>query len=388
MSPKTTHQTNHQKNKTLNILMFLSNPLLVDPRVHKEAKALIDAGHHVTIIVWDQHNEHPPTETIDNIHIHRIHNTPLMNLLPNNILRNPLWWHQAYKKAQHLIHNNKQTYDIIHCHDLDTLKIGVKLKKNYNITLIYDAHEIFHIMLKDLHPLTAYYTKKLEKKLIKHVDHIITINQPFKNYFTTQYQKPTTIVMNCKDLIYTTYEPPHNKTFTLIYIGLMIESRYFPDILTLIGNLTNIKLILAGKKEALYEKIQTLSKNYPNIEFLGTIPTKDILPLTRKANATFILADQKGQHHLNVFNKQFEAMVCGRPLIVTKGTYAAEMTEQLNCGITVDYNKSSIQNAITALRDNPQLSETLGKNAFNAAKKTYNWKNEQQKLINTYKMIT
>jgi len=35
--------------------MLLSNPLVVDPRVHKEERALVIRGHDVTVIVWDRH---------------------------------------------------------------------------------------------------------------------------------------------------------------------------------------------------------------------------------------------------------------------------------------------------------------------------------------------
>lgn len=167
----------------------------------------------------------------------------------------------------------------------------------------------------------------------------------------------------------------------------MIKSRFFPQILEIVGNLDGVKLILAGKKEALFNDMKELSKDYKNIEFLGTVPTKDILTLTRKSDATFVIAELKGQRHLNVFNKQFEAMVCGRPILVTKGMYAAEMTEELECGLTVDYNKESVKNAIIMLRDNKQLCEELGKNAFKAAKERYNWEKEKMNLLNVYRTI-
>jgi glycosyltransferase involved in cell wall biosynthesis len=88
-----------------------------------------------------------------------------------------------------------------------------------------------------------------------------------------------------------------------------------------------------------------------------------------------------------VYNKQFEAMVCGRPIIITKGIYAAEMTEKLNCGLTAEYNKESVKEAIIKLRDNSDLCEKFGRNAFNAAKKQYNWENEKKNLLKVYEEI-
>jgi glycosyltransferase involved in cell wall biosynthesis len=193
--------------------------------------------------------------------------------------------------------------------------------------------------------------------------------------------------MNCKDLAYKEYKKTSNDVFTIIYIGIMGKKRFFPEIIELVGNLDGVKLILAGKKELLYDEMEKLSKKYKNVEFLGTIPTKDILPLTRRSDATFVLTDTKGQTQMNVFNKQFEAMVCGRPIIITKGTYAAEMTEKLKCGITVEFTKESVEKTIIYLRDNPKKVVELGKNAFNAAKTKYNWKNEKTKLIKVYEEL-
>ena len=132
----------------MKILMILSKPFMTDLRVYNEAKALTDAGHNVTIIVWDRRKEYKNEDEVNNIKIIRIHNTTLMKILPNDILRNPLWWRNAYKKAIKL-YNGKFRFDVVHCHDLDTLKIGVKLKKKTGCKLIYDSHEIFGHMIED-----------------------------------------------------------------------------------------------------------------------------------------------------------------------------------------------------------------------------------------------
>jgi glycosyltransferase involved in cell wall biosynthesis len=224
--------------------------------------------------------------------------------------------------------------------------------------------------------------------LIKHVDHIITVDDPFKKYYENLTEKPVTTVMNCKDLVFNRYEPPKNKTFTIVYIGIMTRRRFFPKIIDIVSELNNVKLILAGKKEGIYHEMEEYAKRYSNVEFRGTIPTKDILKLTRAADALFLIVDNTNkQAKIVVFNKQFEAMVCGRPIIITKGIYAAEMTERLKCGLTVEYNKESVKEAIIKLRDDPDLCEKLGRNAFNAAKKQYNWENEKKNLLKVYEGV-
>ncbi len=86
-------------------------------------------------------------------------------------------------------------------------------------------------------------------------------------------------------------------------------------------------------------------------------------------------------------NKQFEAMVCGRPVISTKGTRIGEITKQEKCGLVVDYTKEALRDAIIKLRDSPELCKELGKNALKVAIKKYNWELEEKKLIKLYKTL-
>lgn len=372
----------------MKILMILSNPFMVDPRVHKEAKALVENGHEVTVIVWDRKKKYKPEETVDKIKLIRIHNKGLLKIMPNDIFRNPVWWRKAYKKALQ-IYKNGYKFDVVHCHDLDTLQSGVWTKQKTGCKLVFDAHELWgHLIEGSVPKFVVKRSFKMEKKLVKKVDHIITVSKPFYKYFTSISNKPVTMVRNCKDLKYSKYEKPPDKTFNLLYIGGMKKKRFFPEIIDITGSLKNTKLTLAGKKEDLYYQMKEYSKKYNNIEFLGTIPTPEILPLTRKCHATFIIVDPSSKHYQKtLFNKQFEAMVTARPIIVTKGTYAGEMTDENKCGITVEYNKESVRKAIIQLRDNPQLVEELGKNALKTAVEKYNWEKEKTKLLKIYEEL-
>jgi len=263
------------------------------------------------------------------------------------------------------------------------------LANKFNIKLVYDAHELWgYLIEKNVPKFVVNKAFSMEKKLVKNTDHIITVSKPFLDYFKSISTKQVTLVMNCKDLIYKKYEPPKNNIFTLLYIGGMKKQRFFPEIIDIIGEIPDIRLILAGKTEDLYLQMKKYSNRFSNVEFKGTIPTDNILPLTRSSDATFIIVDPTSKHYQRtLFNKQFEAMVCGRPIILTKGTYAAEMTKDLNCGLIVDYNIKSVRGAIKKLMDDPKLCEDLGCNAFKAAKEKYNWDIEKNNLYKVYEEI-
>ena len=158
--------------------MTLANPFTHDPRVYNEARSLVKAGHKVTVLAWDRKGENPPKELKDGINIVRSYNTKFMDILPYDIFRLHFWWNKGYRDALRL--HNEEPFDVIHCHDLSSLPIGVKLKKKLSLPLIYDAHEIWGYMVaKDL-PWWRYYLWK-EKSLLKYVDEIITVGEEYKN---------------------------------------------------------------------------------------------------------------------------------------------------------------------------------------------------------------
>ena len=375
----------------MKILMLLSNPFMVDPRVYKEAKTLIEAGHEVTVVVWDRKDEYESESIIEGIRVIRVKNRGLMNLLPNDIFRNPLWWINAYKKGLELYRSGNFTYDVVHCHDLDTLLSGVLLKRKLGVKLVYDAHEIFGYMISwDVPKIVTKFAFILEKTLVSYVDNIITVSEPVIDYFKSITDKPITLVMNCKEMTIQNHQPPNSNVFTLAYIGVLHRRRFFPELVDTIGRIDDVKLLLVAKQEnmKLYESVKNKSKAYNNIEFLGTIPYEKVIPMTLKSNAVIsIVDDSHPSTKIGIMTKLFDAMACGRPIIVSDNIYSANFVKQHDCGLVVSYDPKSISEAVIKLRDNPSLCKKLGTNGFRAAKRYYNWEIQKERLLNLYSQM-
>jgi glycosyltransferase involved in cell wall biosynthesis len=75
-------------------------------------------------------------------------------------------------------------------------------------------------------------------------------------------------------------------------------------------------------------------------------------------------------------------MMCGRPILVNKGTSTAKKVLEENCGLVVDANNiEEIREAIIKLRDNPELCRELGANGRRAYEERYSWEIMEQRLI-------
>jgi len=371
----------------MKILMTLSNPFTHDPRVYNEAQSLVKEGYDVTVLGWDRKKENMPREIKDGINIIRSYNTKFMDLIPYDILKLHLWWNKGYKDAIKLY---KETpFDVVHCHDLSSLPIGIKLKKKLDLPLIYDAHEIWgYMVVKDFTKLWASYYLRKEKSIIKHVDKIITVNQPLKDYFSEISNKEITIIMNCKNLREKKNTIQKNEKFTLLYIGALRKTRFLLELIDTVKEIPDVHLIIGGiGKPEFMKEIEDKCSKAKNIDFIGKVPMKEVLPMTMKSDVVVCMFDPNDYVKIGLPNKLFESMVCGRPIIVTKGTYSGEFVEKENIGLSIPYTKEDLKDAIIKLRDNPKLWEELGKNGLKAAIREYNWEKQEEKLVGIYENI-
>ena len=87
-------------------------------------------------------------------------------------------------------------------------------------------------------------------------------------------------------------------------------------------------------------------------------------------------------------NKLFEAMMCCKPILVSKGTGTAEIVKKEKCGLIVDCNNvDEIRTAIIKLKEFPVLYGQLGANGRRAYVQEYNWEIMEQRLLTLYNEI-
>jgi glycosyltransferase involved in cell wall biosynthesis len=126
------------------------------------------------------------------------------------------------------------------------------------------------------------------------------------------------------------------------------------------------------------------------IQFIGEITHAEVLERSTKSDLLFVLRDPVVPVNKYICgSKILEAMMCGRPILVNKGTSTANILLEENCGLVVDAeNIEEIREAIIKLRDDPKLCEELGKNARRAYEERYSWEIMEQRLLTIYGELT
>jgi len=377
----------------MKVVMFVSNAFAIDRRVYAEAISLLNAGCEVTVIAWDREKQNPPRDNLDGIEVVRLRTGLALKHGFVSWLWNGfgllLWQRQAYRQA--LILNKEKHFDVIHCHDLDTLAIGVRLKRKLGLPLIYDAHEIYgYIVARSFPRWVADMALRLEKWLIKRADRIITDGEARKAYFNTMTDKSISVIMNCKPLQSLEYEPPDNQAdFVLLYIGGLHQGRAIPMLVRAVAELPGVHCIIRGTGHPDYvQALREECSRTSNVTLSGRVPFEEVIPMTKKADVVACVINPADvNNRLGMPNKLGEAMVCGRPIICTKGTYSGELTEREEVGLAVECSEQALREAIIKLRDNPELRERLGRNALKAAIAKYNWREQEKNLLAVYQSL-
>jgi glycosyltransferase involved in cell wall biosynthesis len=367
------------------VLMVLSNGFVNDPRVNAEARSLVAAHHEVTVLCWDRAGALSPEETRDGVRIVRLRNTPYMRLWSFDLFRLRPFWRLAARRALEL--HRHSPFDVVHCHDLDTLPTGVALKRAAGLPLVYDAHEFFPDMIGDLSrakPFEGWFAG-LERRLVTKVDLVIVAAPGQRPYFDRMTNAPIEVVMSSRPLAQGAYAPPGNSRMKVLYIGGLQPHRLLPPFAGLAVEDDSFDVEIGGFGPLAVEIRALGAKSRGNLRYLGVVPMDEVMPRTRGADVVYSLLDPATR----VFppaapNKLFEALAAGRPLLVSKGTWVGDEVVAADCGVAIDYSKDALRTAIRSLRDDPASRERMGRNAFRLAEQKYNWARDEANLLAAY----
>ncbi len=374
------------------VLMLLTNPFRPDPRVHKEARSLIEAGYKVSIIAWDRDMTSPEEEMVDGISIKRFGPESGYDSFFDHLINLPRFWKRARSHAK------KMNIDIVHAHDLDTLLPGVKISRRKKIPLVYDAHESYSRMISGTSP-SMWIIKlidRVERWLSSKADIIITVNDRLRKMLEPSGKKPI-VVMNCPLL------PEAGETnrldirnelgiedqFVMIYIGVLEKDRFLLESIEAMKKSEDKDiLLLIGGYGTLEDEIKKNSEGMANVKFLGRIPSDKVMPYTAASDMVLCMFNPGDlNNQIGTPNKLFEAMANGKPIIVTKGILSGDIATQEKVGLAVGYSEEDFLKGVDRISNDKDILSQMQANGRQAAEIKYNWKEMSNRLIEAYSKL-
>jgi len=379
----------------MHILMPLSNAYKPDPRVAREAHALARHDYQVSVLCWDRQGELPAQESHNGVEVIRIQSVRSAHGAGwRQLFHLPCFW-QAVIRQGVALHP-----DVVHCHDLDTLYIGWRLKSKLNCPLIYDAHENYAaVMSLYLPKILVVGLVYWERWLLRHVDATITASTILRDELVSRGFSPTITLGNYQDigsyLNITNTEAQAVRTklgvrpdeLLIIYIGGLTRDRVILPLIEAVAHLPHIQCHIWGDGQQRVAVEQAVT-HIPNAHYHGWLASAELPRHFKAADIVYycLKANYPGAIY-NAPNTLGQAMAAGRPIIANDVGDLGRIVRATQCGVVIDETTpQAIANAIRHLQPTETRAQ-IGAKALHAAQNIYNANAVEHELVELYKGI-
>jgi glycosyltransferase involved in cell wall biosynthesis len=358
--------------------------------MEKEAKTLADHNYTVTVIGWERWGAHPLLNGEGSYRVKKLR----LNVPPNSLkvaFYLPIWW--LFGMWQLLIGR----WDVIHAIDFDSFVPALLVAKIKRKPIVYDIADFYAdtIGFPILPGLSRKITAKIDRALMKFAVVIILPDESrIKQVGLDTIRKSVVIVNNSPDqgiLRSIVSKSLGDKPFTVFYGGGIGKWRGIIEMCLAVKDLPDVQLVIMGPCSPSFEaELQEVCKNTDNIKLhLSFVPYKEVIAETINAHSLFALYDPADPNNRFASpNKLFEAMMCGKPIIVSDGTSMVDIVKKEDCGLVVPYGDvQAIKEAIMKLQSDPGLRQKLGANGRKAYEGKYDWQIMEQRLLTLYQQI-
>lgn len=379
-----------------NVISLVKNDVRNDNRVVNQATSLKKNNHDVTILAYQRETNLEYEEIILGVNIIRIKNRyEYFNKI--KYVRGIIFEIIILFKSIEIFFKN--SFDVVHCHDLNTLQIGLifKLLSGGKIILIYDAHE-YETQKNLLSGFSKIKAKIKERILIKYCDRVITVSDTIAKEYSRLYGIPKpTVILNCP-VIDPSKEPVKSSIFRkkfnipesnkiFLYQGYLVVGRGIELVLNAFNKLgkVNVSLVFMGEG-SLLERIKR-DDNYNKSIFIHPFVTsKEIIKHTASADfGISFIEDISLSDRYCLPNKLFEYIAAGLPVITSGLPEMKNFIETYKVGVSADEN--SVCGFLAAFRELLSMdSDDLDRN-IKKARKLYNWGTQEKILVDLYQNL-
>ena len=401
----------------IHVGMLLNAPYPADMRIRKEAIALLAAGFRVHLLCLRRPKE-PEHEVVEDIAITRIFaGTNDVELAFWDVVMSLQKPHPRFRRAISswvMRHNIK----ILHVHDLPLVGTALHARTELNIPVISDFHENYPEALRawfkwKKNPLARLKNTlfmnparwvAIERAAVEKSDHVIAVVEEMKARLIDEYgaaPERITVVSNTEELefleqplIRDIYVPLSGK-FIVTYSGNIGPHRGVDTVIEAMQYLRNYPIALAivgSGRSSVMDKLTRQTKDFGldgQVHFFGRQPFEKFFSFMSLTDVNVIPHKSNPHTDNTVPHKLFEAMMVGRPVLVSSSAPLKRIVEETKAGVVFDAEDAKdCSEKILKLFHNPDLQRQLADNGVRATVHgSLNWETSQQALIALYRRI-
>lgn len=342
-----------------------------DARIlHRQIRALLDAGHAVTYVAPFRDGNTAPWPGIDVVDVPRARGRRRL---------------RAVRVARRKLAHAASAADVVIVHDPELL-LALPRRRSGRPVLVWDVHEDTAAALSGkawlpgplrltLRPVVRGVERVAERRV-----KLLLAEEGYRDRF----RLPHPVVAN---MVYVPDDPPPRPgPDRLVYLGHISRARGIEEIVAAARVLrpAGVTVELIGAADAEVRPLLRDAQRDGLVRWYGYVPNDRALRITEGALAGLApLRDEPNYRH-SLPTKIVEYMAHGVPVIATPLPTSEEIVTAADCGVIVPFkDPKALAAAALRLRDDPETRIAMGKRGYQSAHTTYNWPVHARTFVRT-----
>lgn len=281
--------------------------------------------------------------------------------------------------------------DIVTCHGLTVLPIGVLLRRLRGATLVYSPHELETETRST--PIPRPMAKRLERWLIPKADTVIVVGWRIADWYRDEYDLdevhvvrniPTPVPL--PDVLPTVLKddlalPDDEMVF--LYQGLFTQGRSIELLLAAWNGVPADRHLVFLGYGPLTELVEQAAAAHPNVHYLPAVPPDRLADYTVGADVGLCLNEKVSlSYYYSLPNKVFEYIHAGVPIVSSDFPEMSDLINHHECGWPIPVEEGAVRSLVTELTPS-EIRERANKAL--AARRTLDWTDDRKALLTAYR---
>lgn len=290
--------------------------------------------------------------------------------------------------------------DIIHAHDLQTLRLGRLLAEETGAKLVYDAHEFYPF--QSFLGASARYWRRREEADIRAPDVIITVNAFLARVMEEFYRVGNIRVIHnatpyrdfssgrdaARAALVEGLNVPEGRFCVLLYVGNLTENRGLPELVAALALLPDeyvLAVLGGGPARADMERRVREAGLEGRVAFRGLVPRERIPELAVGADVGFFYIRPNSLNDTYCSPNRFaDYSIAGLPIVTPDLPFLRWFVETYGGGVLFDAgDPEDIARKVRWLFEDPARFEEFRRKSLRAGTQ-FNWDVESRKFLELY----
>lgn len=292
-----------------------------------------------------------------------------------------------------LLRASKEPVQVVQCHSIATLPVGILIKILFGARLVYDAHEL-ETETYGLKGIKQIALKTMEKIGIGFVDKLVVVSGSIANWYEQKYKGIEPIVVrNIPYRRVVSSQPDFDLRKKLgipigavlfLYQGGMVRGRNIEKLLSVFKQVDQGRHILFLGSGPYTKEIETVAKENINIHYIPAVDVNILLEYTKQADVGICLTENNClNHYYSLPNKIFEYIFAEIPVIINELIEQKKLVANYRCGWILE-DENQLREVIEGISQEEVMEKKMNLRNRNIS---FSWEKEVEKFIEAYREL-